>query len=153
MREVQNISMCNSNVYRKVRNGGFGGVTLGNFINIEASGPWPTDEHGNLAPWKNSVFGHEYGHYLQSQEYGWGYLFSVGIPSLISAQKDKGWYAKVEEIEPHKGEYIVKKHMTKWFEMSANKKARDYFKKRGKDWGDEAFPISISKILYYSQSR
>lgn len=85
------------------------------------------------------MMGHEYGHYLQSQEYGWGYLFSVGIPSLISAAKDKGWYAKVEEIEPHKGECIVQKHMTKWFEMSANKKARDYFKKRGKDWGDKLF--------------
>lgn len=97
--------------------------------------------------------GHEYGHYLQSQEYGWGYLFSVGIPSLISAAKDKGWYAMVEEIEPHKGICKVKKHMTKWFEMSANKKARDYFKKRGKDWGNEAYPISISKILFYYQRR
>ncbi len=140
-------------VYREVENGGFGGVTLGSFINIEAPGPWPTDEHGNFAPWEHPVFGHEYGHYLQSQEYGWGYLFSVGIPSLISAEKNKGWYAKVVEIEPHKGVFIVKKHMTKWFEMSANKKARDYFKKRGKDWGDETFPISISKILYYIQSR
>ena len=33
----------------------------------------------------NSVFQHEYGHYLQSQSMGWGYLSRIGIPSLMSA--------------------------------------------------------------------
>ncbi|MDR0939582.1 MAG: hypothetical protein LBN29_09605, partial [Mediterranea sp.] len=36
----------------------------------------------------NSLFQHEYGHYLQSQAMGWAYLSRVGIPSFISASKE-----------------------------------------------------------------
>ena len=36
----------------------------------------------------NVIFQHEYGHYLQSQEMGWSYLFKVAIPSLKSAAGD-----------------------------------------------------------------
>ena len=36
----------------------------------------------------NSLFQHEYGHYLQSQAFGWGYLSRVGIPSLFDAASD-----------------------------------------------------------------
>lgn len=54
----------------------FGALTLGSFIlgdrNIEAN---PS----------NSLFQHEYGHYLQSQNFGLFYLGKVGIRSLISA--------------------------------------------------------------------
>ena len=37
---------------------------------------------GSFAPYMDELYMHEYGHYSQSQEYGFGYLFSVGIPSL-----------------------------------------------------------------------
>jgi RHS repeat-associated protein len=36
----------------------------------------------------NAVFQHEYGHYLQSQEFGHRYLGSCALPSLISAFND-----------------------------------------------------------------
>ncbi len=38
----------------------------------------------------NPLFQHEYGHYLQSQSMGWGYIPRVGIPSLMSAGKAPG---------------------------------------------------------------
>ncbi len=54
----------------------FGGITVGSFI-----------FGGNdlKAEDNNSLFQHEYGHYLQSQEEGFKYLFIIGIPSLISS--------------------------------------------------------------------
>ena len=32
----------------------------------------------------NSIFMHEYGHYLQSQDAGYHYLLNYGLPSLLS---------------------------------------------------------------------
>jgi hypothetical protein len=51
----------------------WGGITIGSIIHIE----------------KNRTFfdplaQHEYGHYLQSQDVGWVYLFKYGLPSLYS---------------------------------------------------------------------
>lgn len=66
------------------------GVTIGSFININTPKGTPRDEKGNFAPYKDDLFMHEYGHYLQSQDYGFGYLFSVGIPSLIYTRKYDG---------------------------------------------------------------
>ena len=51
-------------------------VTLGNYINGYRN--LSADPH-------NSLFQHEYGHYLQSQEMGPTYLIRVGIPSLFSS--------------------------------------------------------------------
>ncbi len=51
-------------------------VTLGNYINGYRS--LSANPH-------NSLFQHEYGHYLQSQEMGPTYLIRVGIPSLFSS--------------------------------------------------------------------
>src|SRR5690606_29462459 len=51
------------------------GLTLGSYIN------------GNntlRADPNNSLFQHEYGHYIQSQNFGLFYLSKVGIPSLLS---------------------------------------------------------------------
>ncbi len=95
---------------------GVNGVTLGSFIignnTIEADP-------------NNSLFQHEYGHYLQSKKYGWAYLPRYGIPS---ARGDKD------------------------VEYDANSRAFSYFYKRtngdfkwdfvkhtlndGKNWGD-----------------
>ena len=74
---------------------------------------------------------HEYGHYLQSQNYGWGYLVSVGIPSFFSA-----WQA--EYITPY-----LTTHDIKWYEMSADRKAYKYFKsKHGiTDWDEINYPF------------
>lgn len=50
-------------------------VTLGSYI---------IANHRCIADPDNSVFQHEYGHYLQSKKMGWAYLGVVGIPSLRS---------------------------------------------------------------------
>ena len=53
---------------------------------------------------------HEYGHYLQSQEYGFLYLYVIGLPSLISAKKDKD-----------------NSHTSFWTEVDASARAAKYF--------------------------
>ena len=60
------------------------------------------------------MFVHEYGHYLQSQELGFFYLFQVGIPSLQSAI-----------VDTQKNN--APRHGNRWFETDANKRAADYF--------------------------
>ena len=79
------------------------GITLGSYIaggnSIEADP-------------NNSLFQHEYGHYLQSQEMGLAYLAKVGIPSIRSA------------IVSGPGE-----HKYRSFEQDANLRAFKYFNK------------------------
>ena len=130
---------------------GFGGVTLGNYINIDSKEPWPRDARGRFDPSKNLLFMHEYGHYLQSQEYGWGYLLSVGIPSLFSAIKDRNWLAVVEDYTYENGSFETSKHITHWYELSANRKAHTYFSRRGMNWDYKQYPLYINKILYYKK--
>ena len=60
----------------------------------------------------NATFQHEYGHYLQSQTMGWGYMFKVAIPSFVSAA--------VKKSENHK---------YRSFERDANNRAFKYFNK------------------------
>ena len=52
----------------------WGAFTIGNYIN---------GSRGIEAKTDNSLFQHEYGHYLQSQKYGLFYLTKCAIPSLI----------------------------------------------------------------------
>lgn len=106
------------------------GITLGSFININDKGPMPRDDSGHFAPQKDPLYMHEYGHYLQSQEYGLGYLFSVGVQSLISA-------ATSEQLTTAP----FSTHANKWFERSANRKAKEYFgEKYGVDWNTKYVP-------------
>lgn len=76
-------------------------VTLGSFI---------VGNRQTVADPNNTTFQHEYGHYLQSQEMGLGYMFGVGIPSFVSAIKEDN-------------------HKFKSFERDANWKAFVYFNK------------------------
>ncbi|MBQ6194329.1 MAG: VCBS repeat-containing protein [Prevotella sp.] len=138
-------------VYTHKYANGFGGVTIGNYINIDTKEPWPRDVKGRFDPSKSNLFMHEYGHYLQSQEYGWGYLFSVGIPSLKSAIRDHNWFAEIEDKTRTENRFVVSKHMTHWFEISANRKAAKYFSGRGVVWDYKKYPLNISKILSYFQ--
>ncbi|WP_295729679.1 FG-GAP-like repeat-containing protein [uncultured Muribaculum sp.] len=82
-------------------------VTMGNYIvggtDLEAS-PY------------NSLFQHEYGHYLQSQKWGPLWINAFGVPSLVSMAYDK----------------VTGKKTHKWFytEIDANKRAYKYFSER-----------------------
>lgn len=84
-----------------------GAVTLG-YI---SAGP-----EGYKADWHDHMFVHEYGHYLQSQEMGFYYLFGVGIPSLQSAI-----------VDTQKNN--APKHGNRWFETDANSRSAEYFDK------------------------
>ena len=75
-------------------------VTLGSFI---------SGDNSLKADPNNSLFQHEYGHYLQSQAMGLGYLSRVGVPSLMSAFKEDGNH----DFQP--------------FEQDANRRAFLYF--------------------------
>ena len=76
-------------------------VTLGSYI---------TGGRDLKADPNNSLFQHEYGHYLQSQSMGWGYLPRVGMPSLMSADGSGN-------------------HKYQPFEQDANRRAFMYFNK------------------------
>ena len=112
-------------------NGGYG-VTIGSYINISERGVIPYDEHGNFAPYMDGLYMHEYGHYIQSQEYGFGYLFSVGIPSLWDLTFGDGKGKTSDNYQ---------KHDLKWFERSANAKAYKHFEGLYGKWDYKNYPI------------
>lgn len=58
----------------------------------------------------NSLFQHEYGHYLQSETFGPAYLFAFAIPSVISA-----------------GTHDYYGHMNYYTEIGASTRAHNYF--------------------------
>ncbi|MEO1626786.1 MAG: RHS repeat-associated core domain-containing protein, partial [Bacteroidota bacterium] len=96
------------------------GVSIGNHINISL--------RDNIVDFTGDpLLMHEYGHTFDSQIFGIGYLFIVGIPSLISA-------ANATQVpgEPRG----VTTHDFRWYEMRANRHAARYFgDKFGVDWG------------------
>ena len=78
---------------------------------------------GYKADWKDHLFVHEYGHYIQSQQHGPAYLLTVGVPSLQSDILD----TKSSNAPNHK---------MRWFEADASYKGAEYFDKyygSGKD--------------------
>ena len=85
--------------------------------------------------------------YIQSQDYGFGYLFSVGIPSLFYTKKYEN--TKVTVFEENLNGYVeVGKVKTMWFERRANKKAEKYFRDNYGDkwhstWNYRHYPIDV----------
>lgn len=101
------------------------GVSIGNHINInikdEITGSF--DERVLSDP----LYMHEYGHYLDSQTFGWSYLFAIGIPSLYSASKAKN--------DP------TQNHRDFWTETRANRRAKKHFNKYYDiDWNTATSP-------------
>lgn len=76
---------------------------------------------------------HEYGHYMQSQDYGFGYLFIVGIPSFLDLAIFDG-KEKNDEYE---------KHDLKWFEIDANQRGYHHFYGKFGTWDelDKKYPL------------
>lgn len=70
------------------KKGNWGAVTLGSFI---SGGNEIKAENGN------ELFQHEYGHYLQSQDYGPWYFMKVGIPSAGSKSTSYHYNNPVEQ--------------------------------------------------------
>jgi RHS repeat-associated protein len=96
------------------------GISIGNYVNInirdEITGNF--DERVLSDP----LFMHEYGHTIDSRAFGLSYLFSIGMPSIISAGGSGD-------------------HSTYWTERRANKRAKKYFGKYyGIDWNTATSP-------------
>ena len=68
----------------------FGGVSLGNFVNIKRRF---ADPGRDLS--MNQLLQHEYGHTFDSHLFGPAYLFAIGIPSAAGA----GWTETRAELE------------------------------------------------------
>lgn len=107
-------------------------ITIGSFIRIEDTKEPPYDENGNFAPYMRPLYMHEYGHYLQSQEYGFGYLFSVGIPSIWDLKFGNG---------SNKDKLGYNLHRLRWFEIDANKRAFKHFEGLYNHWDYLRYPI------------
>ena len=71
---------------------------------------------GYQADWRDHLFVHEYGHYVQSQQHGPLYLFSVAIPSGLSALIHNKTHGSIN-------------HRNRWFEADASYKGAEYFDK------------------------
>ena len=69
---------------------------------------------GYKADWRDHLFVHEYGHYIQSQRHGPLFLLTVGIPSLQSSI--------IQTDNPN-----APRHNTRWFEADASYKGAAYF--------------------------
>ena len=82
-----------------------GAVTIGYYT----AGP-----EGYKADWRDHLFVHEYGHYVQSQQHGPLYLLTVGVPSLQSAI--------LQTKNPDSP-----RHDIRWFEADACYKGAEYF--------------------------
>ena len=96
------------------------GVTLGSYVNI-----WIEDKIVGTFQDRvlsDPIYMHEYGHALDSQVWGIGYLPVIGVPSGLSA-----WINSYEE------------HHQFWTEKRANKRAKKYFEDYyGVDWDGPA---------------
>lgn len=128
------------------------GFTLGSYINITTSEEIPMDGK-QFAPYKNRTYAHEYGHYLQSQESGFGYLFEYAIPSFVDYLKNHKKEVKYLYVgDPFVGRALIicttNKHHLDEVEIDANKRAADYFFK-GAKWPylSEGYPTSLDKII------
>lgn len=128
------------------------GFTLGSYINITTSEEIPMDGK-QFAPYKNRTYAHEYGHYLQSQESGFGYLFEYAIPSFVDYLKNHKKEVNYLYVgDPFVGRALnictTNKHHLDEVEIDANKRAADYFFK-GAKWPylSEGYPTSLDKII------
>jgi hypothetical protein len=125
------------------------GVTLGGYININIKESYDKEKYepnGKFTPINSPLFMHEYGHYLQSQEMGWNYLFEVGIPSIKSALKSK----VISGTDIH-NPYGITTHNVSWYERDANRRASQYFSLKGVDWSTSDFyryPIDYPKFSF-----
>lgn len=122
---------------------GFIGVTQGSFI---------VGDNELKADFANSVFQHEYGHYIQSQKFGLLYYGKFGIPSLFSKNTTKSPHYKnpVEQDANIRAlKYMHKYGMESLWNDNENK-IIDYDKKLGYDYPDNQDALkNLIKLNWY----
>ena len=96
------------------------GVSPGN--SAFTIGHYSMGPKGYVADWRDHLFVHEYGHYIQSQRMGISYFRLVAIPSLLSA----AFTSRLSGLD----------HSDRWFERDANKLSGAYFDKK---YGSNAY--------------
>ena len=102
------------------------GVTLGNYINISLRKRDVIRGSFDKRVVRDPLFMHEYGHTFDSQRFGISYLFAVGLPSLVSCATSTQASGEPSGVTTHE---------FRWFEMSANRNAAEYFGMHfGVDW-------------------
>jgi len=103
------------------------GITIGSYININIQEKISGDFVNYVI--SHPMYMHEYGHTIDSENYGLSFLFVIGLPSLFNC-----WLSDPLPINKWKGKnvdnpYNVNDHDIQWYEMHANKNASDYFSK------------------------
>jgi hypothetical protein len=138
-----------------VLNGNFWGqgdgsaVTLGSYIN---------GGRDLKADPNNSLFQHEYGHYLQSQEMGWGYFSRVGIPSLFSADGTGNHkYQPFEQDANRRAFMYFNKNVDGFYtsetEYLQQRNNNSYFNGTSKGWNFYSNPLDVNHIGGGSRGR
>lgn len=90
---------------------------MGNSGRAATIGHYSLGPEGYVADWRDHLFVHEYGHYIQSQRWGVFYMPAITIPSLASAAFTSKWSGM--------------KHKERWFEVDASKLGgAEYFDKK-----------------------
>jgi len=85
-----------------------GAMTIGSYM----MGP-----RGYRADYHDHLFVHEFGHTLQSKDWGLFYLSLIALPSITSGK----W------SDNHNDPYGTKYHDFRWFEVDANQRGADFF--------------------------
>ena len=139
---VGDLFVSGANAFEKVKGitHGYGitAVDIGSKIGAVTIGYYTAGPEGYKADWRDHLFVHEYGHYVQSQQHGPLYLLTVAVPSLQSAIL---WTNNPNSPS----------HNIRWFEADANYKAADYFDKyygRGKAEYIEGSPDFFDKYSF-----
>lgn len=106
------------------------GITIGNYINIDMDSTIPDDKRFADYVIGDNLFMHEYGHTIQSKRWGPLYLFSIGLPSLVSQ-----WFNNMNWFE-HDHNYF-------YSEIWANRNALIYFSDEygAINWNYYKYPI------------
>lgn len=108
----------------------WGGLTMGSYI---------LGDHNIEADANNSLFQHEYGHYLQSEALGPFYLFAIAIPSIVSAITHD-YYG----------------HMNYYTEKGASTRAHNYFHRTIKGyegWDHKLNPVKEGAMHRSNEKR
>lgn len=90
------------------------GVSPGN--SAFTIGHYSMGPKGYVADWRDHLFVHEYGHYIQTQRMGWLYFPAVAIPNLMSA----AFTSNASGME----------HDERWFEVDASNLGAKHFDRK-----------------------
>ena len=116
------------------------GISFGSFLNINDT-KVVTGSFDNYAT-HNPLYMHEYGHYIDSQSFGLGYLPIIGLPSAISAARQE------TELMPDGKSCSV--HRSYWTETRANNNAAVYFARHyNVNWETDTFAGTDIPFIYY----